>query len=75
VGEWVRELYRKSHGTPASKPRPPEHPQEPDFAFEDTFETFEDDASWLDPDPTREEIEDEDRFRLRRREAFRRAAD
>jgi hypothetical protein len=40
-----------------------------------SFETFEDDASWLDPDPTREEIEDEDRFRLRHREAFRRAAD
>jgi hypothetical protein len=75
VGEWVRELYRKSHGTPPSKPRPPEHVQEPAVAFEDNFETFEEDASWRDPDPTREEIEDEDRFRLRHREAFRRAAD
>ena len=31
--------------------------------------------SWLDPDPTQKEIEDEDRIRLRHREAFRRAAD
>jgi hypothetical protein len=75
VGEWVRELYRKSHGTPTSEPRPPEPAQEPDFALENGFETFEDDAPWLDPDPTHAEIEDEDRFRLRCREAFRTAAD
>jgi predicted nucleotidyltransferase len=55
--------------------RPPEHSQEPDVAFDNAFQTPEDDASWLDPDPTRKEIEDEDRFRLRHREAFRRAAD
>jgi len=60
-------LYRESHGTPASEPRPPEHPQEPDFVLDGSFETFEDDA------PTREEIENE--FRLRHREAFRRAPD
>ena len=55
--------------------RPHEQAQEPDVAFHDAFRTSEDDAWWLDPDPTREEIEDEDRFRLRHREAFRRAAD
>ena len=77
VGEWVRELYGKSHGAPASEPRrPPRRPSEdtqaPDY---DAFETFEDDTLWLDPDPTQNEIEDEDRLRLRHREAFRRAAD
>ena len=71
VGEWVRELYRKSHGTPRSEPRPPEHAQERGIASEDGF----DDTLWLDPDPTHAEIEDQDRFRLRSREAFRRAAD
>jgi hypothetical protein len=80
VGEWVRELYGKSHGAPASEPRrppgrPPEHAQEPDFVFDDGFETFENDTLWLDPDPTQNEIDDEDRLRLRHREAFRRAAD
>ena len=80
VGQWVRELYGKSHGAPASEPscpprRPPEHAREPDFVFDDGFETFENDTLWLDPDPTQNEIDDEDRFRLRHREAFRRAAD
>jgi len=80
VGEWVRELYGKSHGAPASEPRrplrrPPEHAQEPDFVFDDGFETVENDTLWLDPDPTQNEIEDEVRLRLRHREAFRRAAD
>jgi hypothetical protein len=55
--------------------RPHEHAQEPDVAFDDAFRTSEDDAWGLDSDPTREEIEEEDRFRLRHREAFRRAAD
>ena len=55
--------------------RPTEHAKEPDCPYDDAFETPEDDALWLDPDPTRAEIEDEDRFRLRHREAFRRAAD
>ena len=75
VGEWVRELHRKRHGAPASEPRPPEQPQEAGFVLDDSFETFGDDAPWLDPDPTRDEIEGEDRFRLRHREAFRRAAE
>lgn len=78
VGAWVRELYGKRHRAPTSQPpRPPrrliEHAQEPDLSFDDGFETFQDDMPWLDPDPT--QIEDEDRFRLRHREAFRRAAD
>lgn len=78
VGAWVRELYGKRHGISASKPRRaphrrPEHAQEPDLSFDDGFETFQDDALRLDPDPT--QIEDEDRYRLRHREAFRRAAD
>ena len=54
---------------------PPEHAQEPDCPYDDVFETPEDDCLWLDSDPTRSEIEDEDRFRLRHRKAFRRAAD
>jgi hypothetical protein len=80
VGVWVRELYGKSHGAPpAEQRRAPrqrsEQARAPDFPFDDGFETFEDDALWLDPDPTQNEIEDEDRWRLRHREAFRRAAD
>jgi len=80
VGQWVRELHGKSHGAPPSEPRrpprrPPEHAQGPAFAFDDGFETFQDDTLWLDPDPTQSEIEDEDRLRLRHREAFRSAAD
>jgi predicted nucleotidyltransferase len=78
VGAWVRELYGKRHGTSASEPRRaprrrPERAQEPGLSFDDGFETFQEDTSWLDPDPT--QIEDEDRLRLRHREAFRRAAD
>jgi hypothetical protein len=74
----VRELYGRRHGTSASEPRRaprrrPEHAQEPDLSFDDGFETFQDDALWLDPDPT--QIKDEDRLRSRHREAFRRAAD
>ena len=80
VGQWVRRLYGKSHGTPPPEHRrpprrPPEHALEPDLSFDDSFQTFEDDTLWLDPDPTQNEIEDEDRLRLRHREAFRRAAD
>ncbi len=80
VGQWVRELYGKSNGASPSEHRrpprrPPEHAQEPDFSFDEGFVTFEDDPPWLDPDPTWNEIEDEDRLRLRHRQAFRRAAD
>jgi len=79
VGQWVRELYGKRHGAAPPEPRrpplrPPEPAEEPG-SFDDGFEVFQDDAPWLDPDPTRNEIEEEDRLRLRHREAFRSAAD
>ena len=79
VGQWVRKLYGKSHGNPPpslpGRPSPPPPAPEPDFPFEDDFETLEDEASWLDRDPTEGEIEEEDRLRLRHREAFRTATD
>jgi predicted nucleotidyltransferase len=76
----VRQLHGRSIGVPPSGGgRPPSRPPggnpAPELPVEDDFEGLESDASWLDRDPTQREIEDEDRRRLRHREAFRTAAD
>lgn len=81
VGQWVRKLYGKSHATPPSeRRRPPRRagtpaPEPELFPFGNKLETFEDDTSWLDREPTEREIADEDRGRLRRHKGFRTAAD
>lgn len=84
VGQWLRKLHDKRHGGPPSDkpgipsrgplPRPAERAPNPQPTWEPTAE-FDDDAPWLDPEPTPREIEEEDFYRLRHGEAFRHAAD
>jgi hypothetical protein len=88
VREWVRELYRKAHGGPdpwenpslrAPNPEPLlPSPSVGEFAV-DEFAAFSeryDEDSWPDPDPDlRWTVEDEERSRCRRQDAFRAAAD
>lgn len=85
VGQWVRKLYDKSHGPRPDKPgvpshaarprpRPPDREPDPQPTWDETSD-FEDDAPWLDPEPTSRELEEQDFYRLRHHEAFQHAAD
>ncbi len=80
MGKRVRKRHGKSEGTPPSVPPRPPQPERPApepelLPFGNELETFEDEESWLERDPTQPEIEEEDRWRLRDRESFRTAAD
>jgi hypothetical protein len=76
VREWVRELYRKRHRDPPLKrtpslPAPVDGPEE----LEDSEETAGEDEAWVEPEPSDEEVAEEDRLLLRRQEEFRAAAE
>jgi hypothetical protein len=84
VGVWVRDLCEHRFGAPlavpraAARPRPLPEPRPPDpepLPPAHETEDFDGDVSWLDAEPTARELEEEDGYRLRQRDAFRAAAD